>query len=221
VEAKVGNRTTSSEFKLDRRIDPISTLALTLAALSAAWQVYGFLQGPKVQLMEPTQIEIRNDQGWTIIHAQMSYVNQGRAEYPGVISDERVEFTLAGRPEPVRLSWQAFIKTDYVNNQIKVDEDARPFVVPGTSAVSHQSSFYARQIPCKSPDCRYRNFVQWKHFVDAIATAGAMEFRFQADALDGQKLRTSCRAQFDRDLVAFMREHLQIATSCEPKNAAN
>jgi hypothetical protein len=210
----------AEKFRLGYTIDPIAVAALLLALASSTWQVVGYFQGAKVDLLLPELVEIRNSpRGYTTVNAQMSYVNSGRAEYSAVIRREVVRMLIhtagvASRLSmPVELAWQSFVITTPEKGAISTSDDAHPFVVSGASAISHQTSFYPRTQYCK--DCPpSANFLSWKDLLSATAKADRLDFQFTADVFGGNRIVKSCSVYVDKGMLDFMQKSNYYTRPC-------
>lgn len=211
----------NERFRLDKSIDPLSIIALILAVLSSAWQLLGYLGGAQVDLILPELVEIRASKaGWTIVNAQMSYVNTGRAEYSAVVEQEFVHLRVLGR-EPqaqasrsVDLFWQYFITTDYfARNELRTNEDAHPFVAPGAGSVSHQTSFFPRSQYCN--ECKpYANYLSWSDLLHELEQSDRLEFTFVAKIFNGETIKKFCVMPVDDRMRMLMKKNRLHTREC-------
>jgi hypothetical protein len=212
-------------FRLDKTVDPLAVIALVLALGSSAWQAVGYLQGAKVDFILPELVEIRaSREGWMTVNAQMSYVNTGRAEYSAIVQQELVRVRVHGKgpagqvPRRVELYWQSFITTDYAGkNELRTDEDAHPFVVPGASAVSHQTSFFPRSIYCQGCN-QYANYIKWDDVVQETWHGDSLEFEFLARIFDGTIKKKKCVVPLDDRMRAFMKKNRWYSRVCQERS---
>jgi hypothetical protein len=213
----------AEKLRLGYTIDPIAVAALLLALASSAWQVVGYFQGAKVDLLLPDLIEIRNSpQGYTTVNAQMSYVNSGRAEYSAVIQRESVQVRIHSTnvanqaSRSFKLEWQSFIITKPEQpNVISTSDDAHPFVVSGASGISHQTSFYPRIQYCKGcPPAA--NFLSWKDLLSTAAKTDRLDFEFTANVFGGNRIAKSCTVKVDEGMLAYMQKWNYYPSACLP-----
>ena len=209
-------------FRLDKKIGPLSVIALIVALASSFWQVIGYLQGPKVDFILPELVEVRASRdGWTTVNAQMSYVNTGRADYSAIVQQELVRVQVRRRgaagqvPRRIELYWQSFITTDYAGkNELRTNEDAHPFVAPGASAASHQTSFFPRTIYCKGCN-QYANYIKWDDFLQETLHGDGLEVEFVAKIFNGKTLMKKCVIPLDDRMRAFMKTNRWYSRVCQ------
>ena len=214
----------SRRFRLGQPVDPIAIVALFLALCSTTWHLIGFFRGASTSLYMPETVEVRASRaGWLTVQTQMSYANKGRVGYNDVVSSEivRVRVT-SGSPStpPLRLNWQSFVTTDHgPRNEIRIDKDAHPFIVPGSGAVSHQTSFFPRSEYCEGCD-KWGNYLKWSDFVDQLNTADKIYFEFVADILDGERVVRRCSMPIDDRAREYMKDNGLFTRTCVPENGS-
>lgn len=201
-------------YKLSRKIDPLAVIALFIAVVTAALQLYDHMVGANIKLFAPAQVELRKSTSgsWLVIHAQMSYVNTGGSGYNGVVEKEYVKLTIptiekSGVRE-IELDWQFFVTSDPVKDEIRTDKDAHVTIVNGASASSHQTAFYPRTVNCTTPGCnKYPNYIKFTDFLDWVKrdSIKKLSFTFVANVYGGSKpLNVSCTVQVDDNFYTYL-----------------
>ena len=208
-------------FRFDRQINPIAVLALALALSSTIYQACGYIAGPTVALLPPDQVEVRAAGHWTIVVAPMVYANTGRQGYDGLVVSETVTLQVnasdnAPAPGAIELHWQSFGLTDYRENERRITGNALPFIVQGAGAISHETEFHPRNVPCVqcAQEVQFRNYLSWDELLAAISAADGLNLQFEAQLHGGQRLTTECYMPLDEGMREYMTEYSVFTRSC-------
>jgi hypothetical protein len=192
--------------------DYMSLAALIIAAVTAIYSLLGWLQGPTILFRSPElvsfhcypaiqkqgSLECGPNSNVMIAATNMTYVNEGRPEYGGILLDETAILRISSRKDAT-LHWHEFSNvTTLATGAVTL---ASATVIPGSSSVAHETRFFARDEPCSAPCDPRSNFVPWSAFVAAVAEpARAVSIVFSA--------RVSARGEIVRSGVCnvFMSE---------------
>lgn len=171
----------ASSFRL-KPSDYISFTALLISAAAAFYGLLGWFKGAIISFIPPEAVSFEcyptkpgddecGAQSILSVRAgNMTYVNEGRPEYGAVLVGETVTVRISSSKEAkskeAKLHWSTF-------SNLNPDAPSEPKIasaqlIPGASAIAHETVFYAREEPCSSCDPR-TNFVPWAEFVKAIA----------------------------------------------------
>ena len=206
-----------TRFVLERRVDPVALVALLLSLGAIVYQFVMSLAGAQIALIQPEQVEVRDNGPWVIVHAPMSYWNAAR--YNGVVISETATLELPQGDRSVTLHWQSFILTDPGEaDAIDVINDAQPFVVEGNGATSHQTAFYPRNVPCLecSDEERFQNYLRWEDLLTVADTADRLNLTFTAEQIEGKEFVLKCYMPLDDNMRRYMRENGIFTRTCVP-----
>lgn len=204
-----------------RETDVLALTAFLLSFAALLYQARDFLRGSEMRLFPPEQILIvRNGQYQTpYISATLAYVNQGAAGYGALVRGEKVRFSIGGKD--YEQQWQQFVTFDVNKNNELIPgspQDAAPFLIPGAGAASHNTLFAPRTIRDRAQ--RFRNFVNWDAFLDALAKEEQLTMEFRA-VVAGEEEELTQRVVIDvsPDLIKTLRTAGFAAPSCWPATA--
>ena len=210
-------------FRFKRSLDPVAVIALAIALVSGCYTLMGYFVGAKVEVLPQGQVEVRasGGGGWTIVRAQMSYVNTGRYGYDGIITSEMVKLEVPkdqANGTTIELHWQSFILPGYRRDESPPLADIQPVVVDGSGAVSHYTEFHPRNVPCLgcSDDERTKNYLSWQDLMKAIDAADRLILTFVADQHNDQRLVAKCYMPINEKMRSYMRKHKIFTRECVP-----
>lgn len=199
-------------LEIEKRTDFLALAAFSLALLSAAYQLFGFVRGFDVVLIEPEQVLIvfddyGNSRYVTRVHARMAYVNRGQPGYNAALAKERVRFTLDG--VPYEQMWQTFQSFDADGAELVAhyESDARPTAIAAGSAISHETYFAPHPEPCPPApeDCdKWANLLSREQFIRLLGNETILEFTFVAELFGGPAIETTCLIDVDAELFSLL-----------------
>jgi hypothetical protein len=100
-----------------------------------------------------------------IAATNMTYVNDGRAEYGAILVDELATLRI-GDGNSATLHWHEFSNVTTLNAASVM---AAATLIPGASSIAHETRFFARDEACAAPCDPHRNFIPWKQFIAAAS----------------------------------------------------
>jgi hypothetical protein len=209
-------------LEIEKRTDFLALAAFSLALLSAAYQLFGFLRGFDVALFRPEQVlvvfdDYGNSRQVTRIHARMAYINLGQAGYNAALAKERVLFTLGDRTyEQV---WQIFQSFDADGTELvpHFESDARPTAIGAGSAISHETYFAPHPTQClaDADDCdRWINLLSPNEFIALLKDQTSIKFTFVAELFGGDSVTAECTIEVDAELFSLLAVNGWAAPLC-------
>lgn len=196
-----------------------AVLAVTIASITAAVELYWALIGASTTLYAPEQIMINNDNLYRLrVFAPMTYVNSGRAFYNDTIMQESVYIRIEGHERETVQRWQHFVGFDPLDeeNFVNVRQSAIPTLVGGRSTESHETWFAPRSDDCptEAPCVKTHNRFIWADFVAAVETATRIDFRFTARLAGERLLEVACYVIVDDVFRNQISQHGWAAPPC-------
>lgn len=212
-------------LEIERKTDILALAAFLLALGGVVFQTYHFFRGASVTLFSPEQITLvayRYKAPDGPVHlriaSRMAYVNAGQMGYTAVIKRESVRFALTGHV--YEQYWQAFTALDAEGQALKTNfqSDAHPQPIEGGSAVSHETYFAPRTVPCRKEDsgCRSgRNFLTLDDFVKSVAPGRELKFELRAELYGDKNQQAACTVNLGEDVLRKLREKGWVAPRCK------
>ncbi|MET4481597.1 hypothetical protein ABIB66_006157 [Bradyrhizobium sp. F1.13.3] len=160
--------------------DYISLTALLISLSTAVYNAWGWVQGPRVSFYPPELVSFhctavegpdekpkcKADSNVFVAGSSMTYLNSGRPEYGAVLLEERAALAFSPQ-QPVTLHWQEFANLTSLSAS---SSQAAAIQLPGASSIAHETRFFPRDEPCKSPCNPAKNFMRWTDFLDHVVT---------------------------------------------------
>ncbi len=200
-------------IKLKDEIDPVSLIALILAAFSAVSQLVAWSRGPKVSVFGPDRVALFTDvapNGSLIIRvaAPLSYANTAPQSYSAILKKERV--TVSVGTITTSQTWNSFGSiTKQVNGFAVVAKDlATPQPVAGQSASSHLTIFAPLTRLCEQthPTCNPQaDYVSPSSFGKYLRPGIHIHFAFVSEFLRRKAQHYKCDVVASTSMVAQWR----------------
>ncbi len=212
-----------AKLEISTKTDILALTAFILSVTGMLYQFSIFLRGDDIRFFTPQKITIIAEKlpnfvgdEFIKITADMSYVNQGRAGYNGIVIKERV--TIMFDDENISYQWLNFETYTLVDSKLKNHffNDANPFVVNGGSGVSHVTSF----VPKGVDDNDTTNYISWGEFTEVILDEiDRINFTFATDIYDHSAEYASCYIQLNDHLKESLKKNKWMAAECrvDPK----
>lgn len=212
----------------------IAFVALVISVVVAGYNLYFYIQGPRVEFFTPKLISFRcsaaidkggetvcaDDAYVFVVATSLTYLNTAPANYSAVLFSEEIELTVGSKR--VTLDW--FYTSDIVAGSSNSIRNVAAELIPASGALVHERQFFplerACQLPCSPSADRYL----WKDFVAAVSDPSnlvSVDFTSIVRRPEQQVLSGSC-AVYISDAVrdAFraegMRKTRVSSLTCRP-----
>lgn len=169
-----------------------SLLALFLSLNTCVYNIGGYVVKPELTFIPPEQMTLYasgpKDRPYLAMVTDFNIFNNSRPDKYGVVTGERVEFTIDGVQHTLR--WQEFGKW---GNNFEAREPVHPFSVPGGAVNTQEVSFEPRSkdqsdlSPGEKTDV---NWVDWPVFLQFLDKASTLTVHCVLE-LQGGKTVTS------------------------------
>jgi hypothetical protein len=154
-----------------------SLVALTLSLNTCVYNIFGFLEKSRLSFVSSEQITLYvgdpNHRPYLAMVTDFNVFNSSRADKYGVVTGERVEFTINGQLRVLR--WQEFGK--WGENQFEPTGPIHPFSVPGGTVISEEVSFTPRSkasAGLRPGEAEYVNWFDWSDFIQFLDKASML-----------------------------------------------
>jgi hypothetical protein len=210
---------------LDLKVNVLALVAFVLSLCTAGYQLYGFLKGPDIQSHPPYQITIHRqhigdaETGFDLVQfiVPLTYVNKGQEGYNGLVTEDRIEFEIAGKKYVHH--WYEFVTCSIKKNKLDqaLQGDAQPVLVAANNVVGHTTAFYARMIDTADKSSKWGNFLRWEDFCSTLKNEKALVLKI-VSTIEGRKKPVECthtlRVPVDADLQHNLETRGWAAAAC-------
>lgn len=225
-------------IQIERKTDILAFTAFLLSVSTLIFQGILVIQGPDVTLFPSAQIILYSHKypdthkEYVTIISTMTYVNRAPSGKNGVVSAEKVKFSINNRVYEQTWHQFVFVSTDSQQRQnLLVNEraSAAPFVVNAGSAEAHDTWF----APTTDIDCAFRgqecdvdkDFLASTTFVQAFEdlllegedrTTRVLEFTLEARTLEDGEKRQECQTRLTARYLRQFRQNGWTVLYCRP-----
>jgi hypothetical protein len=214
-----------ARIRFEWKINVLALAAFILSSVSLVFYGYAYWKGADVQSYSPHQIGIRNYNVGDIkepvnlvqFMVPMVYVNNGYEGYNGVVTEERIEFTIGKRTYVHH--WFEFVRCSMKGGRMQASAqgDAEPVLVPAKSAASHMTAFYPRPEDSEDLNVKQKNFVWWDDFYTALKNEKELVVKVVSTIKDGKRYRERThvlRARVDQALLKDLAKNGWASPAC-------
>lgn len=197
-------------------------ISLLIAISHAAWSVWGYLQGAKIDLLPPEIVLINyekySNETYVRFSIVLAYTNTGQIGHSAAIRREAVQYEIGDKT--FRQKWQSFVVTDSKERQdttccpkqklsFEKRDLAAPFVVSSGSAVSHETYFAPspRRCPNNQADCKqkYKDFISKENFEKLIGSgkkgkSTKIKFIVEGEVVGAEPVTEICEVEIDNSI---------------------
>jgi len=191
---------------IDLKVNLLALVACILSIGSIVLNVTLFFRGSKVIMSSGERVNLiqethpaKGESPFLLINARLDYVNTGAIGRDAIVSKEWVEIYFSDLTNPYEYRWLHFEnyipdKTDKSGGaKQRIKDGAHSFIVPGSDAVSHQTTFAPFSGAKAYKENSYVTHVKWENFLSYIENKDPMILRFFAqDRRGGSPYEAAC-----------------------------
>jgi hypothetical protein len=175
-----------------------SIVALLISVVTAGYNLVGYFQKPELTLLPPEQVTLyANYAGkfaYLAVVTDFNIFNDSRPEKYGLVTGERVEFTIDGVRRVLR--WQEVGK--WGDKGFQASGPAQPFGVPGGAVNAQEMSFEPRskgQTELLAGETEGINWFEWDKFLQFLSKVSTLQVHCVVELHGGKTLTSDVELQ--------------------------
>jgi hypothetical protein len=186
-----------------------SLLALFLSLNTCAYNIVGYVAKPELTFIPPEQITLYatgpKDGQYLAMVTDFNIFNTSRPDKYGVVTGERLEFTIDGVQRVLR--WQEFGR--WGSKDFEAKEAVHPFSVPGGAVNTQEVSFEPRSkepselSPGEKADV---NWLDWPLFLQFLNKASTLNVHCVLELQDGKTVTSDVQLNLHDGVKANLQD---------------
>jgi len=186
-----------------------SIVALLVSVVTAGYNLVGYFQKPELTLLPPEQVTLHINYSGKFAYLAMvtdfNIFNGSRPEKYGLVTGERLEFTIDGVRRVLR--WQEFGK--WGDKGFQASGPAQPFGVAGGAVNAQEVCFEPRSkdqtelLPGETEDI---NWFDWDKFLQFMGKASTLRVHCVVELHGGKTLTSDVELQLHEGVKAALQD---------------